>query len=379
MRKIIFINIFLAIFYCSCSRHKTIENNAQKIELSTPLEKSLVDTVCFKSATFVPLETNNNSLLRTIDRICIDDDRLFVFDKSLNKLVVFDLTGKYLAHIHRIGNAPSEYVGVMDFCLDVKNKQVIFLCDKPYKMMRFSYDGEFLSETTTAEFYDNIIHIGEGFCCNRSELSSEKSGAAELVFLDENLQIKSETLPMRTEINNPVFYAGKFLTSTLNNYYTRRFDNIIYQITNGEVVAKYEIDFKEYALSTAAKETLAAEDNMRPKAKFDYVYSISDVAESHHFLLFKTNLGLFVYDKQTGALSAHKTIYNSKIKNSNNNYFAIGNCSQYVASMLGAAQLNQLKTLAAKIPDFNNFELLDLAKNVDLEDNPILILYEFKE
>jgi hypothetical protein len=47
--------------------------------------------------------------------------------------------------------------------------------------------------------------------------------------------------------------------------------------------------------------------------------------------------------------------------------------------MLGAAQLNQLKTLAAKIPDFNNFELLDLAKNVDLEDNPILILYEFKE
>jgi hypothetical protein len=103
------------------------------------------------------------------------------------------------------------------------------------------------------------------------------------------------------------------------------------------------------------------------------------VAESHHFLLFKTNLGLFVYDKQTGALLAHKTIYNSKIKNSNNNYFAIGNCSQYVASMLGAAQLNQLKTLAAKIPDYNNFELLDLAKNVDLEDNPILILYEFKE
>jgi hypothetical protein len=110
----------------------------------------------------------------------------------------------------------------------------------------------------------------------------------------------------------------------------------------------------------------------------DYVYSITDVSESENFLFFNTNVAIFVFDKKTKVLNGYKTIYNSKIRVSNNSYFPIGNNCKKIASVFNPLYLSNAKEYSKKDPNYDNHELLKLAEKVNEEDNPILILYEIK-
>jgi hypothetical protein len=239
---------FILFSFLRCTTSKEYIGDLQILTLSSDVKRDLLDTVCFKSSQFIPLETNNNSLLKRITRICNDDGKLFVFDKLLGKVVVFNMEGKYLTDIHRVGNAPSEYVGLMDFCLDVNQKQILLLCDHPYKIMRFDYSGEFINETKVNNLYFNIIANSNHVYCNKSEINTTNQDEYELVCFDMDFNVIDNCLHMRKNITNTLFFQGRTLTNTLNNYYTRRFDNAIYQVNENKIEKKYVVDFKNYTM-----------------------------------------------------------------------------------------------------------------------------------
>jgi hypothetical protein len=373
--KNILITVFLGLCV-SCTTQKE-SNGGIAVSLSE-MKNSLTDTVYFKSSRILPLETNDNSLLKKINRICNQDDKFFVLDKYLNKIVVFDTDGKYINHIQRIGNGPAEYESIMDFCLDPVRKRILLLCDRPYKIMEFNYSGEFIREGKVDGLYFNIITDSEYIYCNKPEMRmSSPDEEYELICLNMDFNLIAKNLDSRENMKSNVVFQGNHLNTTMNNYYTRRFDNTIYQLTKGEITEKYSIDFGKntFPVDLLKKDEKNFSDIAGGK---QYVYSINDVSESEHYLCFNTNIGIFIIDKKNNIAIGHKTIYNSKIQLSSNTYFSIGNNPRMIASRIEPSILHQIKKESKNYSDYDNPALLELAEKVKEDDNPLLILYEFK-
>lgn len=97
------------------------------------------------SYSLVSLETNDSSLIKGIDRLYGYKDTLFVFDRFMKKIITFDReNGRCLNVASHVGNGPGEYVQATDFCIDSGRKRIIVACDIPYKLLFYSFSGEFL-------------------------------------------------------------------------------------------------------------------------------------------------------------------------------------------------------------------------------------------
>ena len=376
--KIHILLLLTVITLLNCVGIKNTEKGSTLIVQSSDINSEMKDTIYFKKSQIIPLETNDNSLFRKINRICYDENKLFLLDKSLNKIIIFDITGKHITSIQKVGQANGEYTSVMDFCIDTNKKQIFLLCDRPYKIIKFDYTGQFIKEKKLDDLYFNIITDSNYIYCNKLEVGSNANSDYEIDCYSLDFESKHTYLSLRDNIKSLVYSTGNQLTSTLNNYYSRRFDNSIYQLNTKNVINKYTIDFANNSIPESILTTTNQEDLMKLVREKNWVYSITDIVENNNFLMFKTNIALYVYDKKNYELNGFKTIANSTLKLNNNSFYPLNN-SNKIASIISPSVLSAVKKTAKARKDFDNFELLRLAEKVKDEDNPILILYEFKD
>ena len=376
--KIHILLLLTVITLLNCVGIKNTEKGSTLIVQSSDINSEMKDTIYFKKSQIIPLETNDNSLFRKINRICYDENKLFLLDKSLNKIIIFDITGKHITSIQKVGQANGEYTSVMDFCIDTNKKQIFLLCDRPYKIIKFDYTGQFIKEKKLDDLYFNIITDSNYIYCNKLEVGSNANSDYEIDCYSLDFESKHTYLSLRDNIKSLVYSTGNQLTSTLNNYYSRRFDNSIYQLNTKNVINKYTIDFAINSIPESILTTTNQEDLMKLVREKNWVYSITDIVENNNFLMFKTNIALYVYDKKNYELNGFKTIANSTLKLNNNSFYPLNN-SNKIASIISPSVLSAVKKTAKARKDFDNFELLRIAEKVKDEDNPILILYEFKD
>lgn len=372
--------IVISLLFSNCidnnlSKSDNLIDKSEFIVLSSDVKSSLKDTAFFKSSKIVFLETTDASLLKSINRICQDDSRLFIFDKSLNKIVIFDFNGRYLANIDRVGGGPSEYQGVMDFCIEPLKKQILVLCHRPYKVMWFTYEGEFIREKKTEVLYTQIAVDSKYIYCTRSELNKTELDNYEIDIFNHELNIINDALLTRDNLTNTSFNRGNQLTSSKNINYARRFDNVIYQIKNGEISKKFVINFKEHAFP---KELL---NNNYTSSEFynicstkKYVFSITNILESDKYLFFNTNIGLHVFDKKTKSLNGYNIIFCSKLRWGSNSYYPVGNSDNKIVSAIEPGLFSRLKERGAIFSP----QMLELSQKVKEEDNQVLLIYELK-
>lgn len=104
----------------------------------------------------VKLETTDESIIGTIDKIRIKNKCIYVLDRyKTHSLRSFDLTGRYLFSVGRHGNGPGEYVEPTDFFVDQNG---ITVYDQfQTKFLYYDLEGKFLREKslpfTFIQFY----------------------------------------------------------------------------------------------------------------------------------------------------------------------------------------------------------------------------------
>ncbi|WP_158640581.1 6-bladed beta-propeller [Anseongella ginsenosidimutans] len=341
-------------------------------------ERSVIDSAYFEAYRPIYLETREESLIRRAETIRLDDSLLFIFDKGLKKLVIFNTDGKYLNHIQRIGRGPNEYLQLTSFFLDRINKQILLLCDKPYKIQIYDYSGKFVKEIHTKKLYLEAVRDGNYYYCRNFEAFNNEPNPFHLEVLDAEGNIIERHLPINpdyTSINKFLSHRGQLLNKNSSLFFTKRFDNRIYSIRENEISVKYAIDFGPHTIPDNLFNAHSPEDAVDEIQAQYYVYSIYDVIDTEQLLLFQTNLGIFLYDKQKQELQGFKSITNDRFNFTLSNYLPVD--ANKIAFIEYAATIKTHERLLKKRSS-QKLPLYDLSSKIKASDNPVLFIYEVK-
>ncbi len=383
MKKIFYIITIVVLASCANSRTDKEDGTADTPKLLTITQEKtrmLYDTLLFKSTILIKPETTDESLISHIDRVAMDDGMIFIFDQPQNRISVFGEDGTFRYNIHKIGQGPEEYIQATDFCLDPVNKKILLLCDRPYKVMYFSYDGKFERETATSQLNFQIATDGEWIY---TETTTNKEGDKRLTFYNKELNVVDNGIEyMKTMQDGVLFSRGKTLSQNSGIYYAYQFDNNIYELKDGKLNKKYTFDFgmNTLPLSLLSKE-MAYQDFSKECYENKYICCITDVIDNDNYLIFGTNVGVCFWDKRKDIFVYSHGIHNTEYNMSAGQLYAIGNNSNKVLSvidpsiLLRIAQIKKTRNIGDKQPN-PKFEAL--ADQLKEDDNPILLIHEFK-
>ncbi|MDR0895204.1 MAG: 6-bladed beta-propeller [Prevotellaceae bacterium] len=152
----IYIPLFLIVFFgSSCSNKITFKQSK-----SVYVEPTNVDSIdsFFEDWYYVTLETTANNLIASIDKIQIDDDYMWLLDTKNSSIYTFDLSGKYIRKLCRLGNGPEEYLDIADF--QVFNNHIYILSRSNKTIFIYNLSGAYIGNYKLDDWYDYFYMAG---------------------------------------------------------------------------------------------------------------------------------------------------------------------------------------------------------------------------
>ena len=384
---IIFPLWFILFLFFNCknnAKHTDILSDTTITITLTSIDESFQDTSYFKRPEIIVLETTDESLLSDrISRIITDDSMLFIFDDMQDQVFVFDLNGKFINKINKKGQGPKEYVQICDFAIDKEKKQIILSADIPAKLMYFSYDCTFLREESLTSFFSKFVKEGEIIYGDYYMGKGKK----QIHIFDFESGLIKERLDM-IEISNYLGVQGNSLSRGQDVLFVRRYDNSIYEMKNGEMIKKYNVDFKNHSFPERFKKEIDEGVIIKESRDKRYIYAMSNAFNSNNYITFYTNMGIFFYDKRNETLKGFNKMNNTHLmfvmqryyydfdyylplENTDKMVFFIED--PYFIKHIVRHNSDELK----KDKDYT--ELRDIADKMTDDNNPILFIYEFKD
>lgn len=264
LKKII-ATIIVIFLLCSCGKEREEKVNGLSI-LSSPdtnllSVKNDIEIITINESTqsivvsdileierLIPLETTSESLLGTISKVVVDDNRLFVLDsRNTEKLAVFDFSGNHLFNIGSNGDGPDQYRGILDFTLDI-NKKEIYILDRQLNLVVYNINGKHKATKSIKTPINSISFIDEGLIALYSDSGTETMpiGNYKLKLYDiKKEQVVSTHLKTTPLISDRMVASQKNISSYDGgtSIYASSNDTI-FQIKQNTLITKYVLDFK---------------------------------------------------------------------------------------------------------------------------------------
>jgi ribosomal protein S17E len=211
-----------------------------KIDISSEIQGGEFQDI-FINNRYIPLETNEESLIGNITKLYISTDRIYVMDQiKTRSLFVFDKNGNFKYKISRIGNGPGEYMIISDFFVDEQTKKITLLANGR-KIIQFDYNGNFISEhNVTLPHCSFILPLKQDKFALVNLVSAEDKF---LVYLtDKDFKIKNKF------IENPEGWEriARLQDVSYSGYNSERYlfthvcSTVIYELNNEGVYPKYQ-------------------------------------------------------------------------------------------------------------------------------------------
>lgn len=381
--SLVFIMIVIAygIFSCKEKERDVPQIEILSVDLSQIKSKGNFDDY-FSSSEIIPLETTSESIISSIDRISIYNNIIFVLDGSLNSVFIFDFKGKYLRKIYNVGRGPYEYDSLMDFAIDEKSNYLVLYCDRPYKLLVYKTDGQFLFEKRLSNLYSNIAAKSE------SVLLLNRDSDRDYMFYDFKFGDLTKNKFVETKKRDRLFEKFKLPYPNIVTDEKIRisfpYSEIIYEYDNHTVKPKYLVDFGSNKLP----------DNVFDRGMdfielFDYAedngygFGISNFRENNNYITFSFGVqNLVIYSKKEKKANIFKLFMSSRDQIPFFNYFAHdGNDNKLISVYQAGLFKSQMEIYKnegepwERIPDY----IKNITHDIDERDNPILVIYNFKE
>lgn len=136
--------------------------NCKPTSLVIPNIKTLpasADTVV-ENYRFIPLETSGKCLIKEITKIVFADNRIFILDRPNKNALIFDGKGMFVNTLGREGRGPGEHLDIWDMSYDEENNQIVLLDLSGRKLMYYDINGKLIDEKVLYWLYTNFEFNG---------------------------------------------------------------------------------------------------------------------------------------------------------------------------------------------------------------------------
>ena len=159
------------------------------------------------NVSYVPLETLEESLIKSYNHIAMDSERIVITDRSQNQVFIFDKNGKFLNKISQCGGGPKDYQRITLSCVDFGRK-FVYIWDNTLlnRIKVYDFDGAFVKQINLTAVpwpdqmyvYDDshlIIH------CDPNNLSKKKVGNVPYLLINTST---GKATPLNLKVDMPI-------------------------------------------------------------------------------------------------------------------------------------------------------------------------------
>ena len=190
---------------------------------------------------YIPLETiDSSNLIGKIDKIEIYGNKIFVLDKRISKgIFIFDLKGKYLNKIYKIGEGPGEFVQLYDMIVDTSNIQLILYCHKIQKILFYELNGKFIREKKIGISLRSMAYQNGNYMFFTHSIYNYHNKYGDLnydfIVIDTSMRLINKQFPNKMQLNKSsvVISHGSYFTKNSGDLFISYiFNDTIYKITD---------------------------------------------------------------------------------------------------------------------------------------------------
>lgn len=266
------INLFfiLVSVFVSCEERKPVTDGCIRFDLSESLSDTLNVQDRIYPLELIALETTEESLLGSVDKLIEANGRYYVLDHMMECVQVFDGTGKYLHRVGKVGQGPGEYSDLSDFAVDDKTGYLYLLTNSSTV---YAYDdgGKFLWKRKISNSL--LWYIGsfeEGYVCSTNHLTYTSGEDAFLLYrFDGDFQEMDRSVGvLNKQISNPLFISSPFQKWDGGSFYIDMFSNVVYSLSGEKV-----LPFGQFVFSSPMPVEYLADANlfMENQLRYDFV------------------------------------------------------------------------------------------------------------
>ena len=252
--SILLLHIFMCFISCGKPNKNADYNNypdALQIEVYL---KDIVRTETYNydnlypSVQTIALETTDdlNSIIEgtQIKKVRVVDNKLFIQD--LEKIVIFNLEGKYVGAINKRGRGHGEYLSLTTFDVNNNSKQIIIYDAFNHKLLFYNYAGNYIKQVEIPNtdlvrdfavfpngdmlFYTPDYN-GKGIKRGLWQTDSTYTFKKQLVHIDDNNRFCSLTHNYLVHVNDTLIS----LMGEIDN------NNLFYHITPDTITVSYKL------------------------------------------------------------------------------------------------------------------------------------------
>ncbi|MFT3903000.1 MAG: 6-bladed beta-propeller [Niabella sp.] len=262
-----FLILFLCFMQWSCGNEENYgDTPADLTKIMIPSKANTTYENIFDSTVFVPLETNSLCFIKKIDYIDSLNKSIYILDVASKQILRFGFDGKFLSKYSKIGSSESELSTPMDFSILHARGEICVYDSGNDKLVYFDGFLNFLREKKVPfRFKKFSIDNGEDNYTFDKEYGFENKREMkyQIIRTDSNFNIISKQIHYKTGLG--FFLAGADGNGNLTKDYNKNlflpfYSSTVFEInTKGECNAKYVIDFeKGKLLDEKAAEKLTA-------------------------------------------------------------------------------------------------------------------------
>lgn len=373
--------LFLLLLMGSCSQgEKTVDDSLIMQELINVnfVEHMLHGNQFLKKSRIISLSSEHDeALIAEVDRLLVGNDRYFVMDRRTNRLMAFDGQGKFIASTSRyIGEGPDSYTRITDVTIDNKAKKVYAHCDAPYCLMVFDMNLQ-LEKKIGLDYYMLEISDDDKYIYGLRAKNASNFGY-ELVVLDKADLSAEPTIMLET--TKAIYGAGaigKRLTSSGQVVNVcLPFDNVVYQLSNKEIIARYPLYFGRNGVDYSDIKGMTMNQFYKSPYR-EKIWSVVNVYSSDSTLFFGCNgMHSFTLNRKTKECVGFSSWRNDLIPYSTTQTLSVDGLPHAYAYLWPSLHVMNFKSHMPK--DELDADFQKILEGYEEEDNPLIVVCEMK-
>jgi hypothetical protein len=262
-----------------------------------------------------------------IDKIKIIDGRIYVLDKRMRKLLVFDMSGAGIGTVGKRGPGPEEYLNISDF--DVNTKGDIYFVDGTHdddrlfvfdRDLRFVYVKKLPFETDLVKCLPNDKLLFGLAAWNKGMNAPMKIARTDMKLKTEQAWIKYDRdVDVNAWVSDCFFINVKGCIQ-----YNKQIDNLVYEISpEGLLIRAYRFDFGRRNLPDIYRKDIG--ENWDEVQKYCFLLNFAVITRNHiaGTLQDRQQIKAFIADRNT------RKLYTQKNRSTMPNMDIISNMSGY--------------------------------------------------